>query len=103
MNDDQQGLESRVRDALREVIDPELGLNVVDLGLVYGVVVSGGEVDVALTMTTPACPLGEQIARDAETRVRALGGITRATVTLVWDPPWGPERMTDEAKSVLGW
>ena len=103
MTDETHPLETRVRDVLREVIDPELGLNVVDLGLVYGVVISGAEVDVALTMTTPACPLGEQIARDAEMRVRALDGVTRATVALVWDPPWSPERMNDEARRVLGW
>ena len=65
--------------------------------------VANGEVDVDMTMTTPACPLGEQIVGDAETRLRALPGLTRATVNLVWDPPWGPERMSDDARRVLGW
>jgi len=89
--------------ALREVIDPELGLNVVDLGLVYGVTVVDGHAHVRLTMTTPACPLGEQIAHDATGRVRAVPGVTDAFVELVWDPPWSPARMSETAKQFLGW
>lgn len=97
-------LRERVLAALQEVIDPELGISVVDLGLVYGVdVVEGGDVRVALTMTTPACPLGEQIVRDAEDRIRNLDGVGEVDVALVWDPPWSPERMSPAAKAALGW
>lgn len=96
-------LEARVLDALREVIDPELGLNIVDLGLVYGVEVDGARVDVRLTMTTAACPLGEQIARDAEEHARAVEGVEDVSVELVWEPPWGPERMSATARDALGW
>lgn len=94
----------RVRDALRGVIDPELGLDVVALGLVYGIVVGeGGEVEVKLTMTTPACPLGEQIVEDAERRLRAVEGVRSARVELVWEPAWTPELMSAEARHALGW
>ena len=96
-------LRARVEEALRGVIDPEIGLDVVELGLVYGVEVQGGAVRIDLTMTTPACPLGEHIQRDAEQRVRALAGVTDAVVRLVWDPPWSPARMTDAARRLLGW
>jgi metal-sulfur cluster biosynthetic enzyme len=97
------GLEARVREALREVVDPELGLDVVSLGLVYGVELEGGRVRVRLTMTTPACPLSEQIVRDAEERVAALAGVEVVNVELVWEPLWGPERMSPAAKETLGW
>lgn len=90
-------------DALRDVIDPEVGLNVVDLGLVYGVEVVGTDVHVRLTMTTPACPLGEQIVRDAEEHLRALDGVGEVTVDLVWEPAWSPERLSDAGKEQLGW
>lgn len=90
-------------EALREVIDPEVGLNVVDLGLVYGVDVSGGAVSVNLTMTTAACPLGEHLVRDAEARLRAIDGVGPVAVRLVWDPPWSPERLSAAGKERLGW
>lgn len=92
-----------VRDALREVLDPEIGLDVVSLGLVYGVEIDGGIVRVALTMTTAACPLAETIVLDAQQRIEALPGVEHAEVRLVWEPPWTPERMSDEAREELGW
>ena len=96
-------LAARAVEALRGVVDPEVGLDVVSLGLVYGVEVDGDRLTVALTMTTPACPLGEHIALDAERRLQALDGVGAATVHLVWDPPWSPERMAPEARAALGW
>lgn len=96
-------LSLRATSALRSVIDPEVGLNIVDLGLVYGVDVDGGRVHVRLTMTTPTCPLGEQIADEARAAVRDVEGVEEATVELVWDPPWSVERMTPLAKQALGW
>ena len=88
-------------DALREVIDPEIGINIVDLGLVYGLECEDGKVHARLSMTTPACPLGEQIVRDAEERLGAVAD--DVSVELVWEPAWGPERMSAEAKETLGW
>ena len=96
-------LRERVLDALRGVIDPEVGLSIVDLGLVYGVEIADGRVDVRVTMTTPACPLGDQITRDIEERVGAVAGVAAAHAELVWDPPWSPDRMSVHAKEMLGW
>ncbi len=102
MSDDGE-IPARVMEALRGVIDPEVGLDVVALGLVYGIDVTNGVVSVELTMTTPACPLGEQIVEDAERRVGAVAGVLQVQVELVWDPPWTPARMTPEARQKLGW
>ncbi|MGD2206815.1 MAG: metal-sulfur cluster assembly factor [Anaerolineae bacterium] len=93
----------KIMKALANVIDPELGLNIVDLGLIYGVEVNNGSVDVTMTLTTPGCPLHTAIARGAETAVRNVPGVEGATVSVVWDPPWTPERMSPEAKARLGW
>ncbi|MCC6644838.1 MAG: metal-sulfur cluster assembly factor [Polyangiaceae bacterium] len=94
---------ARAEAALGEVIDPEVGLDVVNLGLVYEIYVGDGVVCVRLTMTTPACPLSGEIVRDAEERLRAIPGVRSARVELVWEPPWSPERMTPHAKALLGW
>jgi len=96
-------LRAGVEAALREVIDPELGINVVDLGLVYRIEVNGGAVEVDLTMTTAACPLGEQILLDAQQRVEAVPGVEHAMLQLVWEPAWRPERMSPAAQERLGW
>jgi len=93
-----------VRGALRRVIDPEVGINVVDLGLVYDVRVEDGNVGVAMTMTTPACPLGEILTEQAEAAIRQqVPGAGSVTVDLVWEPPWRPAMMSDAAKAQLGW
>lgn len=96
--------EDAVREALRAVIDPEVGINIVDLGLVYGIRCEHRRVHLALTMTTPACPLSEHIKQDAEQSVLAhCGGAVAVEIELVWDPPWGPHMMSDEAKARMGW
>lgn len=100
MSDD---LPARALAALRDVIDPEVGLNVVDLGLVYGLDVTGADVAVKLTMTTAACPLGEQLRAEAQERLRALPGVGAVTVDLVWEPAWSPDRLSPEGKAALGW
>lgn len=89
--------------ALRDVIDPELGVNVVDLGLVLGTSIEGRHVTVRLTLTTPGCPLHGTITREAEMRVERVQGVRTAEVRLEWDPPWTPDRITDEGKRQLGW
>lgn len=89
--------------ALREVIDPELGVNVVDLGLVLATSVDGRHVTVRMTLTTPGCPLHGTITREAEMRVERVQGVRTADVRLEWDPPWTPDRMTEEGKRQLGW
>lgn len=96
--------EREVHDVLRSVIDPELGLNVEDLGLVYGVTIEPGRVSVTMTMTTPACPMGSMITDDARERIRAISPPEAVVdVALVWEPAWTPERMSADAKKYLGW
>jgi len=88
-------------DALSQVIDPELGLPVTDLGLVYGVEVNGSNVSVDMTTTTPVCPLGTYLTQMAETKLLEIPGIDRATIHLVTEPLWSPEMMSDRARQVL--
>jgi metal-sulfur cluster biosynthetic enzyme len=87
-----------VADALRRVIDPELGLDVVALGLVYDVRVAGGRAEVDLTMTTPACPLSGYITQQAEAAIRPLPGVDEVEVSLVWRPSWSPAMMASERR-----
>jgi metal-sulfur cluster biosynthetic enzyme len=95
--------EADVRDALREVIDPELGINIVDLGLVYGIEISGNDVRVTMTMTTPACPLREYIQDLVQSALVArFGSACQPSVDIVSDPPWSEELMTDAARRQLG-
>lgn len=94
---------SDIRAALRSVIDPEIGINVVDLGLVYEAESDHGHVRVAMTMTTPACPLGESLSREAETAIRQkFPGLASVTVNLVWEPAWDPSMMSAAARERLG-
>jgi metal-sulfur cluster biosynthetic enzyme len=98
--------DAAVLDALRQVEDPEAGMNVVDLGLVYGIDVDAdaSAIRIAMTMTTAACPLGDLItgqARDAVAAIAPAGTVVR--VDLVWDPPWTPGRMTGIAREHFGW
>ncbi|MBX5482848.1 MAG: metal-sulfur cluster assembly factor [Myxococcaceae bacterium] len=90
--------------ALRRVFDPELGLNVVDLGLVYEARREGDVAHVAITTTTPACPLHETLTENARAAIEAaVPGIREVRVVRAFEPPWTPERMSDEAKQQLGW
>jgi metal-sulfur cluster biosynthetic enzyme len=93
-----------LRQALKQVVDPELGINIVDIGLVYRLDVSDRRVELDLTMTSPACPMGDVIIEDAEEAMRALlPPSTEIEITLVWEPPWSPERMSPDARRWLGW
>ncbi|HEX7001790.1 MAG TPA: metal-sulfur cluster assembly factor [Trueperaceae bacterium] len=91
-----------VLEALKVVIDPELGVDVVNLGLVYEVRVEASSAHVELTLTTPGCPLHASIEAQVVGCLEAVPGIERGSVTLVWDPPWTPMSMTDEGKRQLG-
>ena len=94
--------EEDVFEVLEEVIDPELGLDFVSLGLVYGVEIEGSEVYVTFTLTTPACPIGPQVSEQMKEFVGDLPGVTAVHPKMVFDPPWSPELMTDDAKFALG-
>ena len=97
------GLRDRVEAALQTVYDPEIPVNIYELGLVYGLEVSDdGVVDIAMTLTTPNCPAATMIPRDVEAKVKAVEGVREANVQLVWDPPWDQSRMSEAARLELG-
>ena len=92
-----------VVDALKDIYDPEIPVNIYDLGLIYGVdVTEDGDAVVTMTLTTPHCPVAESMPAEVELRVGSVPGVRDAEVNLVWDPPWGPDKMTDEARLELG-
>ncbi len=88
--------------ALKEIYDPEIPVNIYDLGLIYNVEVNGGHALVTMTLTTPHCPVAESMPGEVELRVGSVPGVGDAEVNLVWEPAWSPENMTDEARLELG-
>jgi metal-sulfur cluster biosynthetic enzyme len=93
-----------LRQALTQVIDPEVGMNIVDLGLVYDIRIAAERIEVDITMTTPACPMSSMIAEQArEVILAALPPETEVMVNLVWDPPWDASMMSDHAREHFGW
>jgi metal-sulfur cluster biosynthetic enzyme len=91
-----------VNDALRDVIDPELGLDFVELGLIYDVEIEDGTVKVTYSLTTPACPIGPHVSEQIEEFVSELDGVERVESTMTFSPPWTPELMSEDAKFALG-
>ncbi len=91
-----------VRQALRQVKDPELDMNIIDLGLVYDVEVAGGDVRVNMTLTSPGCPAGPMITNDAYRVLRALEGVNDVDIEIVWEPYWTPERMDPKVRALMG-
>ena len=94
--------EDQVKLALRRVKDPDLQLNIVDLGLVYGIAVEGSTVKVDMTLTSPACPSGPELMTNAENEVKSLPGVEKVEVNLVWMPFWTPEKMEPRVRAYLG-
>jgi metal-sulfur cluster biosynthetic enzyme len=92
-----------VMEALSNVIDPELGLDFVELGLIYGVEASDGNVTVTFTLTTPGCPIGPQVTEQIEEFVGELEGVKTVESEMVFTPPWSPEKMSEDAKFALGY
>lgn len=95
--------EAQVREALAAVYDPEIPVDILNLGLLYGVVIEDGIVRLTLTTTSPGCPVGEFLVQEIKRAVGAVPGVDGVAVELVWDPPWSPERMSPEARRTLGW
>jgi metal-sulfur cluster biosynthetic enzyme len=102
MNSSSTFNEQMVLDAMRQVIDPEIGCNVVDLGLVYGIAIAGAKVTLQMTLTTPGCPMSESIAQGAQWALLGIDGVEDAEVELVWDPPWQPSMMTETGRAATG-
>ena len=90
-----------VRNAMKKVLDPELGIDVVALGLVYDIKISNGEVRVEMTLTSPGCPMAPQIMADAEAKVGKVKGVSKVIIEFVFDPPWNPDKMSDDARMEL--
>ncbi len=95
-------LKDAVVAALRDIFDPEIPVNIYDLGLIYGVEINDGHAIVTMTLTTPHCPVAETMPGEVELRVMSVPGIATAEVNLVWDPAWNPASMSDEARLELG-
>jgi FeS assembly SUF system protein len=98
-----QAIEAAVTEVLRTVYDPELPVNIVDMGLIYGIDVdSQGEVTIRMTLTTPACPAAGTLPAEVQAKALGVDGVTACDVKLVWDPPWTPERMSEAARLEAG-
>ncbi len=96
-------LETQVLEALRTCYDPEIPVNIYDLGLVYGVTVEPtGAVNVRMTLTSPGCPVAGSLPLEIESKIKAIPGVAAATVEVVWDPPWNPDMMSEAARLQLG-
>lgn len=95
--------EEEVLEVLRECYDPEIPINIVDLGLVYKVDIEGEKVSVEMTLTAPGCPVSGLLKDDVTSKLLSLKDVKEASVEIVWDPVWTPEKMSDDAKRQLGW
>ena len=91
-----------VMEKLKKVIDPEIRVNIVDLGLVYDVKIDNGMVVIGMTLTSPACPVGPLILEAVEENVKKIKGVRGVTINILWEPPWNPDKMSEEAKMELG-
>jgi FeS assembly SUF system protein len=100
---DKQMLELKIVDALLTCYDPEIPVNIYELGLVYGIEIGDdAQVRIKMTLTAPSCPVAASLPMEVESKVRAVDGVKSAEVELVWDPPWNPEKMSETAKLELG-
>ena len=88
--------------ALKECYDPEIPVNVWDLGLIYDVSVDGEKVHIKMTLTAPGCPMHRYISEEVKNKIQTVNGVKEATVEVVWDPPWNPDKMSKEARAQLG-
>jgi len=95
--------EEVVYEALKECYDPEIPVDIVNLGLVYGVTIVDDWVGVKMTLTSPGCPMSNMISQMVKDRLKKVSGVSDADVRIVWEPTWDPSKMTDEAKQKLGW
>jgi len=93
--------EEAIYAVLKSIFDPEIPVNIVDLGLIYGVMIEGDQVEVLMTLTVPGCPMGAYIAREVEEKIKGIEGVKGVKVDITFDPPWSVDRMTEEGKNVL--
>ena len=88
--------------ALKHIYDPEVGINIVDMGLIYDLEMADNKVDLTMTLTSPACPAGPQILAQIDTQLKTLEGVDDVDIKVVWTPPWSPDMLTEEARDQLG-
>lgn len=93
--------ESMVRTMLMDVFDPEMGINIIDLGLVYKIEIADNKIKIEMTLTSPGCPIGPELISDVKRILKGINGIKEVEVNLVWYPPWSPDMMTEDAKDQL--
>ena len=91
----------QILDALKGCVDPELGIGIVDMGLIYGISINGSDVKLTMTMTSPMCPVTSIILADAQLRIKAIEGAGKVDIDLVWEPAWSPEMMSEDTKAQL--
>lgn len=89
-------------DALKQIYDPEVGINIVDMGLIYSLEVEDSKVDLTMTLTSPGCPAGPQILSQVDGALKALDGVDDVDIKVVWSPPWTPDMLSEEARDQLG-
>lgn len=94
--------EAKIYDVLSNVYDPEIPIDIVNLGLIYGIDIIGDKVEVKMTMTSPGCPASVQITSESKYLIEELDGVSEANIEIVWDPPWDPGRMSEEARQSMG-
>jgi metal-sulfur cluster biosynthetic enzyme len=94
--------ETTVYDALKQIIDPEVGINIVDMGLIYSLAIDDDNVDITMTLTSPGCPAGPQILGQIDSAVKGLGDVENVDIKVVWSPPWSPDMLSEEARDQLG-
>jgi len=94
--------QEQIIDKLRQCLDPELGINIIDLGLVYGVSIESSRVNILMTLTTPGCPLDSYFVKDITSKLKSLKGISDVSVELTFDPLWSPSKMSQESQDLLG-
>jgi metal-sulfur cluster biosynthetic enzyme len=91
-----------VYELLKQVYDPEVGINIVDMGLIYGVEIEGNKIDLIMTLTSPACPAGPHILQQVDDKLKEMEGVEDVDIRVVWTPPWSPDMLSEEAKDQLG-
>ena len=91
-----------IYDKLKQIYDPEVGINIVDMGLIYSLDIADNKVEITMTLTSPGCPAGPQILSQIDTQVKTLDGIEDVDIKVVWSPPWSPDMLSEEARDQLG-
>lgn len=94
--------QAQIYERLKHIYDPEVGINIVDMGLIYSLDIADNKVEITMTLTSPGCPAGPQILSQVDSQVKTLDGIEEVDIKVVWSPPWSPDMLSEEARDQLG-